>query len=117
MPHIHISHVQYVDEAKPLVSKRQPKQRKEEPTQGDMFAASKPSTQHENPDYKKETEKEGGSVVGDGGGKDLATPTSQSAEPQVPQEISDPVSVCVCCLLYTSPSPRDATLSRMPSSA
>ena len=24
--------------------------------------------------------------------------------------------VC-CCLLYTSPSPRDATLSRMPSSA
>ena len=25
--------------------------------------------------------------------------------------------VCVCCLLYTSPSPRDATLSRMPSSA
>ena len=25
--------------------------------------------------------------------------------------------VVVCCLLYTSPSPRDATLSRMPSSA
>ena len=25
--------------------------------------------------------------------------------------------VPVCCLLYTSPSPRDATLSRMPSSA
>ena len=24
---------------------------------------------------------------------------------------------CVACLLYTSPSPRDATLSRMPSSA
>ena len=24
---------------------------------------------------------------------------------------------CWCCLLYTSPSPRDATLSRMPSSA
>ena len=24
---------------------------------------------------------------------------------------------CMCCLLYTSPSPRDATLSRMPSSA
>ena len=24
---------------------------------------------------------------------------------------------CVGCLLYTSPSPRDATLSRMPSSA
>ena len=30
------------------------------------------------------------------------------------------MQVCVCecvCLLYTSPSPRDATLSRMPSSA
>ena len=25
--------------------------------------------------------------------------------------------VTYCCLLYTSPSPRDATLSRMPSSA
>ena len=25
--------------------------------------------------------------------------------------------LCYCCLLYTSPSPRDATLSRMPSSA
>ena len=27
------------------------------------------------------------------------------------------VSVCVCCLLYTSPSPRDLFISRMPSSA
>ena len=31
---------------------------------------------------------------------------------QVPQ-----LDEIVCCLLYTSPSPRDATLSRMPSSA
>ena len=29
-------------------------------------------------------------------------------------EVNDPVNAC---LLYTSPSPRDATLSRMPSSA
>ena len=29
----------------------------------------------------------------------------------------DKVSNCDYCLLYTSPSPRDATLSRMPSSA
>ena len=29
----------------------------------------------------------------------------------------DPDDEAVCCLLYTSPSPRDATLSRMPSSA
>ena len=27
------------------------------------------------------------------------------------------VRVAIACLLYTSPSPRDATLSRMPSSA
>ena len=27
------------------------------------------------------------------------------------------ISLIWCCLLYTSPSPRDATLSRMPSSA
>ena len=27
------------------------------------------------------------------------------------------IATYVCCLLYTSPSPRDATLSRMPSSA
>ena len=29
----------------------------------------------------------------------------------------DPAIGFRCCLLYTSPSPRDATLSRMPSSA
>eukprot|EP01016_Furgasonia_blochmanni_P002316 TRINITY_DN1090_c0_g1_i9.p3 TRINITY_DN1090_c0_g1~~TRINITY_DN1090_c0_g1_i9.p3 ORF type:complete len:158 (+),score=27.72 TRINITY_DN1090_c0_g1_i9:552-1025(+) len=29
----------------------------------------------------------------------------------------DPPVVCTCCLLYTSPSPRDGLLSRMPSSA
>ena len=28
-----------------------------------------------------------------------------------------PLNGCVCCLLYTSPSPRDGLLSRMPSSA
>ena len=28
-----------------------------------------------------------------------------------------PSTLCISCLLYTSPSPRDATLSRMPSSA
>ena len=29
----------------------------------------------------------------------------------------DSFALCIHCLLYTSPSPRDATLSRMPSSA
>ena len=32
-------------------------------------------------------------------------------------EASGDLSPSECCLLYTSPSPRDATLSRMPSSA
>ena len=31
--------------------------------------------------------------------------------------VADEISVNNICLLYTSPSPRDATLSRMPSSA
>ena len=33
------------------------------------------------------------------------------------KEIIDKHEVDIVCLLYTSPSPRDATLSRMPSSA
>ena len=36
---------------------------------------------------------------------------TQGVNVDLPQAKSDP------CLLYTSPSPRDATLSRMPSSA
>ena len=32
-------------------------------------------------------------------------------------QANDQISVGTVCLLYTSPSPRDATLSRMPSSA
>ena len=35
----------------------------------------------------------------------------------VERQLSDPFPVVSICLLYTSPSPRDATLSRMPSSA
>ena len=38
----------------------------------------------------------------------------------IPEEIKDKfgfISGQYLCLLYTSPSPRDATLSRMPSSA
>ena len=34
-----------------------------------------------------------------------------------PRLLSDAVQRALGCLLYTSPSPRDATLSRMPSSA
>ena len=33
------------------------------------------------------------------------------------KEVSQNIDVIEHCLLYTSPSPRDATLSRMPSSA
>ena len=40
----------------------------------------------------------------------------QSAMKLAFHEVQDPIEV-QSCLLYTSPSPRDATLSRMPSSA
>ena len=33
------------------------------------------------------------------------------------ESVSAPTHVCESCLLYTSPSPRDRTRSRMPSSA
>ena len=39
------------------------------------------------------------------------------AEPVPVDEIRSPAVQEFICLLYTSPSPRDATLSRMPSSA
>ncbi len=78
----------YVDEAKPLVSKRQPKQRKEEPTQGDTFAASKPSTQHENPDYKKENEKDAdGSTNGVGTVEEKKSATITPPESTQPPEL------------------------------
>ena len=35
----------------------------------------------------------------------------------IPSMWSDAFQITMSCLLYTSPSPRDATLSRMPSSA
>ena len=37
----------------------------------------------------------------------------------VKQRLQDPTksTLCICCLLYTSPSPRDKRQSRMPSSA
>ena len=38
-------------------------------------------------------------------------------QPMVPKKHWGTFIVNVICLLYTSPSPRDATLSRMPSSA
>ena len=50
----------------------------------------------------------------------LETPVLNEAELAAISEQGLPVktvSTQVACLLYTSPSPRDATLSRMPSSA
>ena len=38
-------------------------------------------------------------------------------EDQEEDEDGDGIRILINCLLYTSPSPRDATLSRMPSSA
>ena len=54
--------------------------------------------------------------------KELISPASLISELPVTDEISKTVlaaraGIHNICLLYTSPSPRDATLSRMPSSA
>ena len=46
-------------------------------------------------------------------GNDLSTPVPEFEFPG----LVDGQSWCLCCLLYTSPSPRDGLLSRMPSSA
>ena len=49
-----------------------------------------------------------------------STATSDKVEAELvggTELFSSDVGYNVCCLLYTSPSPRDATLSRMPSSA
>ena len=109
-----------MDEAKPLVSKRQLKQKKEEAaSQGDVFAASKPSTQHENPDFKKgDGSSSGGSGSGrgssGGGGKAEVAPSASKPEeapplPPRPQEAQDPVSlnfsllfVCLSRAMYLS---------------
>ena len=40
-----------------------------------------------------------------------------SLSPSKPESVDDSIALAYICLLYTSPSPRDATLSRMPSSA
>ena len=51
----------------------------------------------------------------------VAAPTSSGktlvAEYAIAKALEEGQSVVYTCLLYTSPSPRDATLSRMPSSA
>ena len=46
---------------------------------------------------------------------EVVNQTAGVRQPEPPQPAESAVSTD--CLLYTSPSPRDATLSRMPSSA
>ena len=53
----------------------------------------------------------GGGTIGTGGGPAALL---SRVEGTVTNQTNTPISGC---LLYTSPSPRDATLSRMPSSA
>ena len=71
--------------------------------------------------HKKEEIKENSSVVQEAEkveGKIVEGKTSKSENDQ--EKVSDnfeEVGMVDTCLLYTSPSPRDATLSRMPSSA
>ena len=42
---------------------------------------------------------------------------SGSSNPELADKVAKELGTELACLLYTSPSPRDATLSRMPSSA
>ena len=44
-------------------------------------------------------------------------PQHGEAEVFIIGEAKEPYAMCVICLLYTSPSPRDRQKSRMPSSA
>ena len=50
----------------------------------------------------------------DGGGQ---LPIEDPAETHVLWRLEGQLESCLSCLLYTSPSPRDRTRSRMPSSA
>ena len=64
----------------------------------------------------------GGTTNDDGRVPDLMTGTLAAGHYRINFLVADyfaamKQSSCYPCLLYTSPSPRDATLSRMPSSA
>ena len=52
-----------------------------------------------------------------GGGKNEAAWLRMILPGDDPVEVTGQFTYALICLLYTSPSPRDATLSRMPSSA
>ena len=49
--------------------------------------------------------------------QDVFNPATGSVSAQVCMSTTEEVDQAVSCLLYTSPSPRDRTRSRMPSSA
>ena len=53
----------------------------------------------------------------EGTSREQKTIAASTAEALLPLALLDNELVITHCLLYTSPSPRDATLSRMPSSA
>ena len=55
--------------------------------------------------------------VAENNGLQFSTTHNSDGEIDVDFENTDNTTYPVACLLYTSPSPRDATLSRMPSSA
>ena len=62
--------------------------------------------------FEKDPTTKGIIMVGEIGGAD-----EELASDFIQSNVSKPVVAHIACLLYTSPSPRDATLSRMPSSA
>ena len=68
--------------------------------------------------YSVETQAMYGTVAVESDGTFTYTPPSSFCGiDQFTYKVCSPSNTCCICLLYTSPSPRDATLSRMPSSA
>ena len=51
------------------------------------------------------------------GGYTMALPAGDISVADIVSALEGPIALTECCLLYTSPSPRDGLLSRMPSSA
>ena len=72
------------------------------------MALSEPSIEKENSKQKTEEKLDG---IDEGNVQVITGPT------EIEGSGSDNENGVKACLLYTSPSPRDATLSRMPSSA